>query len=59
MKLWMVMRYLGYEGDEFIGVFSTEELAKEAAAKHRGARSYRYESDYDIDPVLVDELYRN
>jgi hypothetical protein len=53
MTVWILEGTITYEGDFFLGVFSSEELAEQYLDKNRKRLGY---IDYSIYDVKVDEL---
>ena len=52
MTVWIVEGHVHYEGDYFLGVFSSKELADEYLNTNR--RKFVYD-DYSVFPAKVDE----
>lgn len=55
MKVWVLMGYIHYEGNYLIGVFSSEEKAKEAEQTHVKTKS-GYFDGYRIEPRELDQI---
>lgn len=55
MELWVLLAVIGYQGEEFYGVYSSEDKAKDAKREHMKLNPEMKEHHYTTKPILLDE----